>query len=674
MHSEPATPDTFPNHPFYSIQFQLALEKAQGLIQGIHTELQTTESSLPPGTSLLEIAQKAKDSSRFDGGVFCKIGFVGDTGVGKSSLINALLNVEDIAKTDSAGQAVTAYVTEYRKSEARHQTPFVAEATFLTHAEMEMEVKELLRDYRFFFLSEAARQHLHEDQMTAEDKETKNRSVRAFIALQRFFKSSAIRDCINEQYLRTGIDDGRAEAGSQEIVSFLSDSLRSTQLRTHWHADAVSVEELLAKLEGLRENDDDSRVKIMRVFLQADVFQRGIVLTDLPGLMDVNLSRERAVAEYLKRCEQVFIVARMDRIIDSSQVHRLIRERPQRSSAGLGAGVAVEDFKLLKFGKDLLYAPLTQRRDVQEARTYWNNARKSFSAESEVATLQYLKFFIDKRNSHVVEGLHPAAGDTRPNTPLDVFCVSNQLHEKANGWGDIPYRSNAAKNLAINLSGILELRRFCHQRVADAQLHAAKHYIDTTCKIVLQKLTHWTNTTSASAANTGMTMANATELENKLLNIVETTVAQVKDFYRASVKNKMALRDRQCSMTAYNASQGWQVVHHDLYLIEDKMLTQIQQHMPPVAGSMKEDLEFRLDACARELIQQIRYIHLTALANDTSSYSCQSMEPTYTLCALYGGTGSSYRRTEEMQQRMLRGDIYSDVEIRIRHTLWQIYK
>lgn len=56
-----------------------------------------------------------------------KIGIVGPSGHGKSSLINALLNIMEISPTNASGGAVTSIVTEFRQESPDQIAPILIE-------------------------------------------------------------------------------------------------------------------------------------------------------------------------------------------------------------------------------------------------------------------------------------------------------------------------------------------------------------------------------------------------------------------------------------------------------------------------------------------------------------------------------------------------------------------
>ena len=72
--------------------------------------------------------------------------------------------------------------------------------------------------------------------------------------------------------------------------------------------------------------------------------------------------------------------------------------------------------------------------------------------------------------------------------------MSNRLYE---GTG---FNTNSAKDVARSMSGIPDLRKFCHEVVAEAQFHAAIHYLDVKCLGLLQQLELWTQSTSSKEA------------------------------------------------------------------------------------------------------------------------------------------------------------------------------
>ncbi|KAL9105754.1 MAG: hypothetical protein Q9187_008660, partial [Circinaria calcarea] len=76
-----------------------------------------------------------------------KIGMIGNSGVGKSSLINALLDTSDLALEGSSGSACTCVITEFMQAYPNQLAPFTAEIVFFDREAREVIIKEHLRDY-----------------------------------------------------------------------------------------------------------------------------------------------------------------------------------------------------------------------------------------------------------------------------------------------------------------------------------------------------------------------------------------------------------------------------------------------------------------------------------------------------------------------------------------------
>lgn len=81
------------------------------------------------------------------------VGFVGDSGVGKSSLINSLLDFKDLARADGGGKACTCVVTEY----AYHASPaFEIEVHYFDREFHQTQLAQHLKAYRQFHSAEVS--------------------------------------------------------------------------------------------------------------------------------------------------------------------------------------------------------------------------------------------------------------------------------------------------------------------------------------------------------------------------------------------------------------------------------------------------------------------------------------------------------------------------------------
>ena len=93
--------------------------------------------------------------------------------------------------------------------------------------------------------------------------------------------------------------------------------------------------------------------------------------------------------------------------------------------------------------------------------------------------------FISARNTDIETRLRAVYAGLSGNHDINVFCVANKDYQ-----GD-PEQSPDAHAIAVEGSGIPDLRRFCHSIVAEAQFRAADHYIEVQIKGLIQSLQVW---------------------------------------------------------------------------------------------------------------------------------------------------------------------------------------
>ena len=151
---------------------------------------------------------------------------------------------------------MTAYVTEYRYRKPHHTSPFTIEAEFLTPTEIDLEIKELLYDYRLAFNHGAL-----EKASGSELEEIMRRSNVALSTLQSIF--SAHND-VSEDYLR----DTSPRAFEDVLVHLrsLASSLEWPQgvMDGKWTTSADSVDEYREQIDRLSQEGLFPLIKVVR--------------------------------------------------------------------------------------------------------------------------------------------------------------------------------------------------------------------------------------------------------------------------------------------------------------------------------------------------------------------------------------------------------------------------
>lgn len=125
-------------------------------------------------------------------------------------------------------------------------------------------------------------------------------------------------------------------------MKYLSSSLRwpTGAEDGKWVSTAQDAEACQESVTIFMENGLWPLTNIVRIFLDAQVLSSGIVLADLPGYRDINLARVKKAQQYVVRCDEVFVVARINRVLADQSVEELLRGQ-FRSDAERNKSIAI---------------------------------------------------------------------------------------------------------------------------------------------------------------------------------------------------------------------------------------------------------------------------------------------------------------------------------------------
>ncbi|KAK3357103.1 hypothetical protein B0T25DRAFT_589476 [Lasiosphaeria hispida] len=245
------------------------------------------------------------------------VGVVGSTGSGKSSIINAVLDEEDLVPTSSM-RACTAVITEiaYNHSNEEKQE-YRADIHFISTDEWMKELQVLFSDLN------------GETQYTMEHS---NHDTEASIAM------SKVRSVYPDICSR--------DLQSLEVTpkSLAKKPLVSSVLGTVKRLSAPNSKQLLDQVRTFIDSKEKNRdqgqkplvmeywplVKVVKLFVKSRILETGLVLVDLPGVQDSNVARSAVAKSYIQQCAGLWIVAPVTRAVDDKSAQNLLGDAFKR--------------------------------------------------------------------------------------------------------------------------------------------------------------------------------------------------------------------------------------------------------------------------------------------------------------------------------------------------------
>ncbi|KAI2993530.1 hypothetical protein CBS147346_10936 [Aspergillus niger] len=669
-------------------------------------------------TDLSKLYEKTLEASRFAYPATRTVGFIGDSGVGKSSLINSLLDQESLARSSGEGAACTTVVTEFRSVNDTYPENYTVVADFMDEDEICELLEELLSSVRKYY-TEAFR----EVRTSEEQENIKVAAKRAWDTLRSLFP--------HEQELDI---DFLAQEGDEAVATIMTallqwatsgldnrpggrDNLQYTVVSSH-------ADQCMKHLDRLMANDSDGDnpalwpfVKLIRVYLRSPVLRTGLVLADLPGFRDLNYAR--SIGDIIRRCardQPIRIVCTRSEDVNSEETAR---------SAPAADAVRIQNMNnQIRQLERRIGQTGTRRRKSHGSRMRSLAAEESdLRDQKDALELQLTHFLITRRNTSVTNSLLSAWGEM-----ARVFCVSNKL------YSDHREDDRRQTNGYLALSGIQELRRYCQSVPADAQFQATVSYLQKEVPALLGSITQW-----ALSGTSTVTMARA-EVLRRVLAEAESTltgsttrdgsqVHLLQSSLRRQFSDAITHQIRRCRREwrdhAVDASLEWATWHHMTYaafcrnygthetakqpyrcwnkeilgpginqlsLAWDTLLNWLEEHgkeledeltrifqgvhdsireqhdlAPETLGNLLLNLRMRqicvVDAVhnsIERLIDDTEKISDDTVGGHASSYIGGVMRPVYNLCMQQSGTGSDSRRKQTMNRHLSSSGLFQE--------------
>jgi hypothetical protein len=288
------------------------------------------------------------------------IGVLGNTGVGKSSLLNALLDEASVLPT-SGSRGCTAAVVELRfnsdmekeNTDGNEVACYRGDVEFMTLQEWQTELKILVDECSTHEKTVYALEPDPQSAAEAAAAWTKIDQVYGKGTMRRFVRQSSatvFRYLANDfrvrrlltaqpdsgkQYNVISVSEGSVIPGSDEAMRFLANhkdmNRKSRRTRNKWAKD---FREKINSYVYRKGNGEQAQTwpLIRKVVLHGPwaCLSTGACLVDLPGVRDANAARAKVAEQYLQHCSQIWVVAPIKRAVDDGTAKELLGEQFKR--------------------------------------------------------------------------------------------------------------------------------------------------------------------------------------------------------------------------------------------------------------------------------------------------------------------------------------------------------
>ncbi|KAH8820314.1 hypothetical protein F5884DRAFT_866052 [Xylogone sp. PMI_703] len=292
---------------------EAAAKSGLEFLNDLQRQLRLQAEQVPSALPRLEQIDIIKNRKR---NYTVKIGFLGVTGAGKTTLINALLEYDDLLPT-SHEKACTAVAIEIAYNHnASEDRLFRGEIVFVTRDEFRRELNQLFED-------------LGESDMPDDDDDIEE-------DLDREGRIAESVDKLKYVYPQINTTEKLKEHSAEELLEHpaVRDVIGTT--REIYGGDKESFADILRQYT---ESDEYGKktsalwplVKVVKIFVKSEILKDGIVLVDLPGSMDSNTARSIAAENYQQELAVTCIVSPATRAISEKNAQDLLLKHNKRN-------------------------------------------------------------------------------------------------------------------------------------------------------------------------------------------------------------------------------------------------------------------------------------------------------------------------------------------------------
>lgn len=241
------------------------------------------------------------------------IGVVGNTGAGKSSVINAMLEEERLVPTNCM-RACTAVVTEMSwNSSDKPTAKYRAQIEFIQASDWEKDLQLCFQELL------DANGHI--------SREASNEESEAGVA---YAKLRSVYPLLTKEQLAESTVEKLLNHASVKKVLGTTMEIERAKSEDFYKALQAVIDSKEKKKGERKEMEFWPLIKVVKLYTKADALSTGAIIVDLPGVHDSNAARAAVAQGYMKQCTGLFIVAPINRAVDDKAAKSLLGESFKR--------------------------------------------------------------------------------------------------------------------------------------------------------------------------------------------------------------------------------------------------------------------------------------------------------------------------------------------------------
>ncbi|THV74729.1 hypothetical protein D6C92_08929 [Aureobasidium pullulans] len=431
-----------------------------------------------------------------------RFALIGHMGCGKSSLINAILGVFEIARKDgSSGFSCTWSIQEFRRPFPHQTAPFRAEILFYDEIELDKLFATMVSELLRAIASETTRDA--EQQEDDEVEKVAKRGAAHIKTFQALFhdKPEFATDDATKEFISQAEGDRGKDVVSRMIM-WAEELIRKAETNFQSTTPSELLQQMRNYTHGPVDCEDDEHVfwplikKVTFGITGCPVLEDGVILVDMPGSHDSNSIQALTSRRALKECNYYVPTAAIIRALSDDTLNDFLEEGFRRKRVFVVL-TKIDDIDTSLSGRQ---AELTARlSELQERRL---RARREGKAQEKAAIVLLEEEVEDElrlvraeespstaimeRNSKVANNLiddyKRRTGDQRP---LDVFPVCSKMSEQ--------YQRGFAAELDLTdeQTGISALHDHLIKTTLEGRFNDVKYLYQDQLPLVLGRIELW---------------------------------------------------------------------------------------------------------------------------------------------------------------------------------------